>query len=158
MQEAALAVGRFVHTGVEEGPQQFSIASHQQGQEPAIVHLEAQLSGGVENIITVYENGASHHGVFLNAGSFPGDLNRSAVRMIHHAMRLIMKDSPSAKSEKIILFVRVSCPLFLPKISFTGENAVWRQYAKGIGGSCLDKGRIQDLFPNPSMDSGSWGF
>jgi hypothetical protein len=25
----------------------------------------------VENIITVYENGASHHGWFLQAGAFP---------------------------------------------------------------------------------------
>jgi hypothetical protein len=47
----------------------------------------------VENIITVYENGASHHGIFLNAGGIPGVLNSSAARIIHHATRLIMKES-----------------------------------------------------------------
>jgi hypothetical protein len=40
----------------------------------------------MENIIPIYEYGASHHGVFLNAGGFPRVLNSSAKRIIHHAM------------------------------------------------------------------------
>jgi hypothetical protein len=62
----------------------------------------------VENIITVYEYGTSHHGVFLNAGAFPGDLNSSAKRIIHHAMSAIMKESLHGRTDEFFLSIRPS--------------------------------------------------